>query len=73
MDLAMSRHSVTFLKAVSVEAWLKCIKLEAVDHDNEPELEKFQKEITHYWLDIKIQAKPNQTNKQKKLQITKKE
>lgn len=38
------------------------MKLGAVNHDNEPELEKLQKEIRCYWLDIKTHAKQNKGN-----------
>lgn len=54
-------------REVRTEAWLKCIKLEGVNHGNEPEPEQFQKEITYYWLDINIHAKQNQSNKQNQL------
>lgn len=35
-------------REVRTQAWLKGIKLEAVNHDNKPKLEKLQKERTYY-------------------------
>ena len=35
-------------REVRTEAWLKGIKLEAVNHDNKPELEMLQKERAYY-------------------------